>query len=477
MKSSLKFTTIALLLGGVLNMPCLSAADTAPAPSSLADDALERRAPILSSYENTEAGMTAFAQFANENAAQKGIRATLRTEVSQPDSLPLPFFVSAFEKAKAGKNLISFLIGVKTQSLDSLAARSASQARIAALEEELGRTTASLAAERATLKLTVSATPAVVVTPEELPAFLVMNPAKRTPRDPSDLAGTISVLAVRAALGTPDLPRVLSTLETIETHLKHVVADAKGDELTTAVARVHSFATLRSQLSVMAPQIQAFLTGHTTAHDAIQPKVLVPGRLYHTYGFDTEQQLLQAEHMAGKNIALGVYDEVFQTATTSEVVFPVALNRSGSELIVALRTLLPRTITPVTSVVVRHDGLVLGIASSDTVNEALTVIRGKTHEFLSWAMGARIVVGSQGLQGFETAELARTSLAPVVAPPPVVIEADEGAAPSGESSAVFVQPKTDETAPTADAPAAVDGSTVEASVALQQPPTTDASAS
>lgn len=432
MKSSLKFTTIALLLGGVLNMPWLNAADLTTA-SSL-DAALEqpRTALTLSRFANTEEGMIAFAQFANENADKKDVRIALRAEVSCPDSLPLPFFTGALKSAKAGKSLIAFLVGVKTESSES-------RARIAALEEELGLATASLAAERTQLKLTVSAPPAVVVTPGELPAFLVINPAKRTPRDPSDLAGMVSILAVRAALGTPDLPRVLGTLETIETHLRHVVADTKGDELTAAVARVHAFAALRGQLLAMAPSINTFLADHTAAYDAIKQKVLVYGTLYHTWGFDAEQQLLQAEHMAGKNIALGVYDEIFQTGAIAGVVFPVTLTRSSTELNTALRTLLPRAVVPAGSAVIRNDGLVLAIASSDTVNEMLTAIRGKTHEFLSWAMGAKTVVRSQGLEGFETAELARVSLVPVVAAPSLIVVEDTDAVASGEPSAVLAQ--------------------------------------
>jgi hypothetical protein len=496
MKSSLKFTTIALLLGGVLNMPCLNAAS--------ADEVLEEPspAPILSRFAHSEAGMAAFAQFANENAAQKEIRATLATEVAHPDSFPLSFFTGAFAQAEAGKNLISFLVGVKTQSLDSLAARSASQARIAALEEELRLATTSLTAERGTLKLTISAPLAVVVTPEELPAFLVINPAKRTLRDPSNVAETVSVLAVRAALGTPDLPRVLSTLEAIETHLKHVVADAKGDELTTAVARVHSFATLRSQLSVMAPRIHEFLMDHTNSlmqTEQAGTNIGYLGRLTATRKFTLAQRLLNAENRAGQNIALCVYDEIFQSPALAGVTVPPQTStnrRSTNELLAALLAIKPtqteaipvvapgvepyprtfdlRIIASVIPMVISADGLVLDIGSTGTVNAELTPIRGKTREFLSWAMGARTVVGSQGLQGFETAELARTSLAPVVAPPSVVIKAAGGAATSHEPSAVLVAHTTDAPISTGDAVDGIDGG---ASVALQQPLTTDASAS
>ena len=464
MKSSLKFTTIALLLGGVLNMPCLDAASAAAgaieAPSHL-EELQTSPKTFLAKFPHTDEGMLAFAKFADANPKlTKEVRTSLEREIFDDDSIPTAFLTGAYEKAdRSGKLLLSLLVGVKKGSLYGLNNTEAFRERIAELETlrlalstdlDLSRAAlklavSALAEERGALKLTVSAPSAVVVTPEELPAFLVIDPSKRTPKNPDALAELVSVLAVRAALGTPDLPKVLSTLKTIETHLRHAVADADGDELAkTAVATAHSYATLRSQLLVMAPKIDDFLVSHTAALSDISRAATTTG-WWAVVNFTPEQLLLNAEHRAGQNIAFGAYDGIFQTGTLASVVVPpqaVANKRSTNELFAALLALKPtqteavpvvvsgieptmRTfaatrIASVVPAVIQNDGLVLGIASSATVTPALVAIRKSTQEFLSGALGAAKVVGSTGLSGFETAELARASLVPVVASPPVV---------------------------------------------------------
>ncbi len=458
MKSSLKFTTIALLLGGVLSMPCLNAA----AADSLADGLEElQTSPILTKFTNTDEGIRSFVEFADKNANQKVTRIALRAEVCLPDSLPLAFFTSAAVNAKAGKSLIAFLIGVKTESLAGLK-------RTAELEGQLALATDSLAAERIPLKLTVSAPAAVVVTSEELPAYLALNSSKRTPKNPDALAEIVSIQAVRAALGTPGLQSTLDTLKTIETHLKHVVADAEGDGLVTAVARAHSFATLRNQLLEMAPKINEFLGSHTIALSDIAKEATKAGYVWNSVSFTPAHLLLNAEHRAGQNMALGAFDEIFQTGTPADVVVPLlaSTKRSDTELVTALRTLLPRVVVPIVPAVISKDGLVLDIDSSGTTTEVLTGIRGKTKEFLSWAMGAKTVVGSSGLGGFETAELAKASLVPPPVVVPAVVIADTDVVASGGSSAVFVaDDKTDAPPPPTSVVASTGGTTAPIAVA------------
>ncbi len=294
MKLSLKFTTMALLLGVVCHTSLNAAENETPELTEF------QQSPkiVLQQFNNMSDGPNKLSQFAIKYASCLSIdeQSTLMNGLTMlprlyfqrtyelaknvKSNLPRELIIRAEERAKiaeelgglttANQELSKQITGLSNNLVVEQGTLQATLKDFAETQDKLQKTEQILAntqatlqetdellkAEKKPLKLTVSAPELFVVKPEDLPAFLAIRSANiATETHPAGNAGEVAILAVRAALGTKDLPAVLDTLKNIERLLKHVAVDAVGNELSEALSITHSFAALRNHLSVMPPRL------------------------------------------------------------------------------------------------------------------------------------------------------------------------------------------------------------------------------
>lgn len=145
MKSSLKFTAIALLLGGVLHVQNLNAATTAPVSLDMLDELSNPSGRFSSQTEGPKEFVSCIEKLVERYSNNQDFVDALKAAVIS-SFLPLKFYEDARVLAKSPlKNVMRYCEGVKT-------GRISGDTVISGLREELGAFSAQLETKEDTLK-------------------------------------------------------------------------------------------------------------------------------------------------------------------------------------------------------------------------------------------------------------------------------------------------------------------------------------
>ncbi len=474
MKSSLKFTAIALLLGGVLHVQNLNAAAlTAATYGSVAaipyDSAInpfaERVSRIFASPGTPKEFATSIEALSktpsNTNQEKRLLLCTLVSEVIKSE-LPLMFFETAFTDdsakaklfmaacvaAKKGRISSDIIIGNLRDELGSLTAKLEARANdtrviidlqgeVNELSEELDQVYETLesAAVRAFMPLT---DPSVITPVEELAAYTVV--ASKPSNLP--LAEQMYLLKVRENLVDPaKLGESIAQLDTLMRFVRNIASDVRTPE---SLARSALLRDIIPQVQGITPIIGGYMQSILGQIAAINADVH-SRRGYFVSGTPTPIQTLQLSELdARKNLAYSVFDALFGTMTKSATV-PAAVDfrtdpGAANVLAKSVQTLHTTLQVPVASsaIVVKSDGSIAfsgGVDFSTGIelsSEPMVSIRTATTELLGKVLGAQTLVrgtfATSSVTGFAELVEAKASLLP---PPPaslvtvqVAIESD-----------------------------------------------------
>jgi len=457
MKSSLKFTAIALLLGGVLHIQSLDAATSDGVNYDLAINPFaERVSRIFASSSTSREFATSIEALSratsNTNQDKRLLLHTLVSEVLTSER-PLTFFEEAFadESVKA-KVFMAACIGAKRGSssisglreeLDVLTSKLANRIEeIASLHDEVNelsygiewlqrdvndlssaldqaQQTLQSVEVRAFLPLTV---PSVITPVEELAVYTVVASKPST----LPLAEQIYLLKVRENLGDPvRLGASLTQLDTLMQFVRNIASDVRTPE---SLARSALLRDVIPQVQAIAPIVGGYMQSILGQVTAINTEVRSrSGMLW--AGTPTQIQTLQLSELdARKNLAYSVFDALFGTMT-KPVTVPAAVDfrtdqTPANVLAKNVQTLHATLPVPVTSssVIVKSDGSIAfsgGVdfsTGTELSSDYMMPIQTATAELLSMGLGAQTLVrgtfATSSVTGFAELELAKASLLP-----------------------------------------------------------------
>ncbi len=455
MKSSLKFTAIALLLGGVLHVQNLNAATYASAAAVPYDSEINPFAVRVSRIFASPGTPKEFATSidalsktsSNTNNSNQEKRLLLYTLVSEvvKSELPLMFFETAFTddsvKAKlfmaacvaAKKGRISSDITISEQSAEIDALTLALEKRVGAhtdeiidlqgqvneLREELDQVYETLESTsvRAFLPLTG---PSVITPVEELAAYTVVASKPST----LPLAEQMYLLKVREHLGDPvKLGASLTQLDTLMKFVRNIASDVSTPE---SLARSALLRDIIPQVQGIAPIIGGYMQSILGQIAAINTDVH-SRRGYFVSGTPTPIQTLQLSELdARKNLAYSVFDAIFG-AMTKPASVPASVDfradQSPANVLTSKVQTLHTTLTLTVSssaIVVKNDGSIATIKEADFLtgidlsSEYMVSIRTATAELLGQVLGAQTLVrgtfATSSVTGFSELVEAKASL-------------------------------------------------------------------
>jgi len=455
MKSSLKFTAIALLLGGVLHIQSLDAATSDGVNYDLAINPFaERVRGIFASSSTSREFATSIEALSratsNTNQDKRLLLHTLVGEVLTSER-PLTFFEEAFadESVKA-KVFMAACIGAKRGSssisglreeLDVLTSKLGKRTdEIASLHEEFDILTSKLANRieeiaslhdevnelsdetellqrdvndlsdaldqaqqtlqsadvRAFMPLTV---PSAITPVEELAVYTVVASKPST----LPLAEQVFLLKVRENLGDPaKLGESIAQLDTLMRFIRNIASDVRTPE---NLARSALLRDVIPQVQAIAPIVGGYMQSILGQVTAINTEVRSrSGMLW--AGTPTQIQTLQLSELdARKNLAYSVFDALFGTMT-KPVTVPAAVDfrtdqTPANVLAKNVQTLHATLPVPVTSssVIVKSDGSIAfsgGVdfsTGTELSSEYMMPIQTATAELLSMVLGAQTLVG------------------------------------------------------------------------------------
>ena len=453
MKSSLKFTAIALLLGGVLQVQNLNAAAFDPDAinyDSAINPFAERVNRIFASPGTPREFATSIEALSratsNTNQDKRLLLYTLVNEVIKSE-LPLTFFEKAFvdESVKA-KLFIAGCIGAKRGSssirelrkeLDALASKLGKRAdEIDWLQDEVNdlsdalyqaQQTLQSGDVRAFLPLTV---PSAITPVEELAVYTVVASKPST----LPLAEQVFLLKVRENLGDPaKLGESIAQLDTLMRFVRNIASDVYTPE---SLARSAFLRDIIPQVQGIAPIIGGYMQSILGQIAAINTDVQ-SRRGYFVSGTPTQIQTLQLSELdARKNLAYSVFDALFGTMTKPATI-PAAVDfrtdQTPANVLASkvhdLHATLPATVAS-QKLILKNDGLVAAIGEADYATEVnlslqfMIDLQQLTTDFLKQTLGAqklvRATLATSSVTGFTELELAKASLLP---PPPAPLAA------------------------------------------------------
>ncbi len=456
MKSSLKFTAIALLLGGVLHVQNLNAATYASVVAIPSDSAInpfaERVSRIFASPGTPKEFATSVEALSkttsNTNQEKRLLLYTLVSEVVKSE-LPLAFFATAFTDdakakvfmaacvaAKQGRMSSDIIISGLREELDTLTSKLGKrtddtpviidlQNQVNELSEELDQVYETL--ESTTVRAFIPLTGPSVITPvEELAAYTVVASKPST----LPLAEQMYLLKVRENLGDPvKLGASLTQLDTLMQFVRNIASDVRTPE---SLARSALLRDIIPQVQGIAPIIGGYMQSILGQIAAINTDVH-SRRGYFVSGTPTPIQTLQLSELdVRKNLASSVFDAIFG-AMTKPASVPASVDfradQSPANVLTSkvqtLHTTLPLTVSS-SAIVVKNDGSIATIKEADFLtgidlsSEYMVSIRTATAELLGKVLGAQTLVrgtfATSSVTGFAELVEAKASLLPSPAP-------------------------------------------------------------
>jgi len=460
MKSSLKFTAIALLLGGVLHVQNLNAATYASVVAIPSDSAInpfaERVSRIFASPGTPKEFATSIDALSktssNTNNSNQEKRLLLHTLVSEviKSELPLTFFETALADDSVKVKLfvaacvavkqarISSDITISEQSAEIDALTLALEKRVGAhtdviidlqgqvneLSEELDQVYETLESTsvRAFLPLTG---PSIIIPVEELAAYTVVASKPST----LPLAEQMYLLKVRENLGNPQkLGASLTQLDTLMQFVRNIASDVRTPE---SLARSALLRDIIPQVQGIAPIIGEYMQSVLGQIAVINTDVRSRSGLVWAAAPTPIQTLQLSELESRKNLAYSVFDAIFGTMTKPATV-PAAVDFRTDQTpanvltskVQMLHTTLPLTVAS-SAIVVKSDGSIAfsgGVDFSTGIelsSEPMVSIRTATTELLGKVLGAQTLVrgtfATSSVTGFGDLVEAKASLLP---PPP-----------------------------------------------------------
>lgn len=421
MKSSLKFTAIALLLGGVLHIQSLDAASDGVNYGLAINPFTEQVRGIIASSSTSREFATSIETLSrvtsNTNQDKRLLLHTLVSEVITSER-PLTFFEEAFadESVKA-KVFMAACIGAKRGSISIRELRKELDTATFALTQAMQ--TLQSADVRAFMPLTV---PSAITPVEELAVYTVVASKPST----LPLAEQVFLLKVRENLGDPaKLEYSIAQLGTLMQFVRNIASDVRTPE---NLARSALLRDVIPQVQAIAPIFGGYMQSILGQITAINTEVRSrSGMLW--AGTPTQIQTLQLSELdARKNLAYSVFDALFGTMT-KPVTVPAAVDfrtdqTPANVLAKNVQTLHATLPVPVTSssVIVKSDGSIAfsgGVdfsTGTELSSEYMMPIQTATAELLSMVLGAQTLVrgtlATSSVTGFAELELAKASLLP-----------------------------------------------------------------
>jgi len=447
MKSSLSMTTIALLLGGVLQLQSLAASGVS----------IDTIAAELGNSRGRYAAANGAEVFTSDLEAiiakspdQRTLREKLTTVIAE-SPLSAEFFEAARKKGTTTtKGILNYFEGLRTACpivTDSLTTvrtalsdlQKTSTQEITELQsalEELRVTHTSLQQQlkNPAIRAFWDLGPASEIRAvETLPAFL----ATGTYTGQLPLAEQMYLLQIRSQLASSEgLITSLNALDALLTSVRNIASNDKVDEnLARASFLVDAIPHIRGVVPIIGEYLQLILGKIKTIDDAVNAR----STMFWKAQPEALENLQLQELRARQNLAYAVFDAFFGTMTRpSTVAAPVAFNidpKPANILTSVVHTMhrnLP-AITPSQRVTVKNDGATAGTIA--TINDAafstvidmtsgyMTSVRTETIAFLKKMLGAKELVRIT----FASAALAELSELPTVVPTqsPKVIEMDD----------------------------------------------------
>lgn len=476
MKSSLKFTVIALLLGSVLDVQSLAAS------SVVTLETLSELSNSSGRFANPTEGPKAFAdciaQLVEQGTDHPSLKERLKGEILRSSSLSPSFFEEARKVAKANvKGLMSFGEGVVLGRTSSKEERDGIIEQITLLQvsgdkkinelteqiillqdevnelseeiDPLQREVNNLSAQlespevRAFARLSDQS---VVVPAETLPAYTVIKP------DTSKLsvAEQVFLLKVRSKLTLRD--ELTTSLTDLETLLRACQMIAITNPTSENLERAAFLVNVIPQVRAIAPIIGRYLQSITG--DILKTNAAATSSgWFGSLQFTALQTLQLKELEARKNLAYATFDALFGTMVKPSTV-PSAVdfrvNPSAANVLIGqvhtAHATLPVTIPP-QKLIVKNDGLISVIGDEDYATEMnLTLpfmvdIQQLTVDFLKQTYGAQTLLQSTLKTSAVIGETDLAQAKTILCPPPVEDDLEDDSVHSTTNELVFNEEK------------------------------------
>jgi len=419
-------TTIALLLGGVLQLQSLAA-------SGVSIDTFQELSNSSGRYSG-ESGAKTFASDVEKLANTD--HSTLRTALQEQVLLSpfdASFFAAARKEAKPNtKNLLAFCEGIK---LGYFRANS----EITTLQSALDELRLTLASQQQRFNdpeihaFLNPETPADVRPVETLPAFL----ATGTYTSQLPLAEQMYLLQIRSQLASREgLQTSLNALDGLLISVRTIASNDKTREnLVRASFLVDAIPHIKGIVPVIGEYLQSILGKIKMIDDAVTAR----SNFWSRASLGALEDLQLRELRARENLAYAIFDSLFGTIIKpSTVTVPFAFNTDPSAInvltskVYTMHKGLPASIVS-QKLTIKNDGATPGTIA--TINDAafatgidmssdyMTGVRTETTTFLRKMLGAKELVRIT----FASSALAELSELPTVVPTqsPKVIEMDD----------------------------------------------------
>ncbi len=448
MKSSLKFTAIALLLGGVLHVQNLNAAasDGVDYGSAINPFAEKVRA-IFASPGTPKEFATSIETLSrtpsNTNQEKRLLLNTLVSEVVKSER-SLMFFEEAFAEDSKAKVFMAACIAAKQ-------GRISGDITIRGLREELDNLTSKLerstgdtinlrdqlneliervyqvyqtlesAAVRAFLPLTG---PSVITPVEELAAYTVVASKPST----LPLAEQVYLLKVREHLGNPEKLEVsLSTqLDTLMKSVRNIASDVFTPE---SFSRAAFLVDVIPQVRGIVPIIGGYVQSISAQMDEINKEIRTHNTMFWTATPSPAQALELRELEARRNLGYAIFDALFGSMVKPTTI-PGAVNDQSIANALASKVQTLHTTLSTTELskklIVKDDGSIVTINNDDFSTRIdpnsvpMLSMRTETTHFLKQVIGAQTLLqttfAKSALVGFSELAQAKASLLPPPAP-------------------------------------------------------------
>ncbi len=441
MKSSLKFTAIALLLGGVLHVQSLNAANVVYSLDGINQEIRQSTGCFSDSTQGPKVFATYVAKLVEQGINQDTLEQELTTTILG-SSLTASFFKDAQKEAKGSlKGLMRYYEGMKLGSIEEDKLReqiSSLQGTINELSEEIDPLQRDVNKLSEQLRspgvhaFSVLSEQSEVVPIETLSTYTVIKP------DTSKLsvAEQVYLLKVRSKLALRD--ELTASLTDLETLLRFRQMIAITSPTTENLERAAFLVDVIPQVRAIAPIIGRYL-------QSITGDILKTNATATSSGWFSAPQLgpvqtLQLKELESrKNLAYATFDALFGTmvkpsTVPSAVAFttdPGAANVLASK-VHALHATLPATV-PSQKLIVKNDGLISVVGAADYATEVnlelpfMIDLQQLTVDFLKQTLGAQALLQNTFATSalIESADLtqAKTLLSPQ--PSSVSIEHDD----------------------------------------------------
>lgn len=401
MKSSLRMTTIALLLGGVLQVQSLAASGV-----TIDSIAAELRNPT-ERYTTTN-GAETFAEdieaLVKKTSNQKQIKQGL-TSVIQQSTLPSTFFDDAQEQSSAQtKKLLAYFAGIRAGCDGITAERDTLSKELTSLQkavDELRIASATMQQKLKSSEIHAFSDPVASVevrATESLPAFLEIGSYNTDKL----LAEQIYFLNIRGQLASPaGLETSLGELDNLLKAVRNIASNDKTQEnLVRASFLVDAIPHIKGIVPIIGGYLQSILGQIKQIDDAVSAKSTFWSKAQPA----ALQDLQLKELHVRENLAYAVFDALFGTIVKpSTVSAPAAFNNdpSPSNILVSktytMHGKLPQTIAS-QNVVVTNTGAIARVGSTDFAtgidlgSEFMQTLRAATTDFLKKMQGAKELV-------------------------------------------------------------------------------------